>query len=154
MMGRSGESVQWQGVGLRMIDIMSAAGCVTKWKEAWSRDPRDRDVPCCEDSIPEFPENLQIPPCPAEVQLLHEILHILYARQTPAINETCPEGDHETVGGRTATAPEDRTVPIGAAGYHVEVRVSKHSTVCNARFFSSRPPTTYILPADSSTPQL
>ena len=85
MMGRSGESVQWQGVGVRMIDIMSAAGCVAKRKEAWSRDPRDRDVPCCEDSIPEFPENLQIPPCPAEVQLLHEILHILYARETPAM---------------------------------------------------------------------
>mmetsp|Transcript_30951 Transcript_30951/g.72362 ORF Transcript_30951/g.72362 Transcript_30951/m.72362 type:complete len:205 (-) Transcript_30951:1497-2111(-) len=60
---------------------------------------------------------------------------------------------HRT-GGRTATAPEERTVLISATLVHVRVAPSKHSTVLSALFFSSRPPTTYILPAASSTPQL
>ena len=34
---------------------------------------------------------------------------------------------------------------------HVEVRLSKHSTVWSARFFSSRPPTTYNLPCSHHT---
>ena len=78
--------MEWQGVAVSMIDIMSAACSVSKRGEAWSRDPRDRDVPCCKDSIPDFPGNLQIPLYPAEVQLLREILHILYARETSAMS--------------------------------------------------------------------
>ena len=47
---------------------------------------------------------------------------------------------------RAGQRREDKMDKSAGTGTYLDVRASKHSTVCSARFLSSRPPITYILP--------